>query len=135
MPSRPARILWLSAGFLLTAVGFIGALLPVLPSTVFFIGAAACFSRSSPRFERWLHGLPGVGEVLRDYAAGLGMRRRAKVVAIAMLTVAVTASALLAVPVLVGKVALLAVGAVGAWYIAFRVPTREVELARRGREG
>lgn len=39
---------------MLLALAFIGAFLPVMPSTIFAIGAAACFARSSPKFEAWL---------------------------------------------------------------------------------
>jgi hypothetical protein len=33
-------------------LGIIGAFLPILPSTIFFICAAGCFARSSPRLEQ-----------------------------------------------------------------------------------
>ncbi|PLW77638.1 DUF454 domain-containing protein [Cohaesibacter celericrescens] len=41
-------------GLLVSGIGIIGAFLPVLPSTVFFIFAAFCFARSSPRLENWI---------------------------------------------------------------------------------
>ena len=43
------RLAVLSCGYLFFAMGLIGAVLPVLPSTVFWILAAICFARSSPR--------------------------------------------------------------------------------------
>ncbi|NJK44701.1 MAG: DUF454 domain-containing protein [Pleurocapsa sp. SU_196_0] len=63
------RWLWFSLGWFFVVIGFIGAVLPVLPSTVFFIAAAACFARSSPRFEAWVLNLPGVGKLVREYRA------------------------------------------------------------------
>jgi hypothetical protein len=90
---------------------------------VFFIVAASCFARSSPRFERWVLGLPRVGPMVRDYRAGLGMPRRAKIwaigtmVAVAGLSVALTIDNL-AVGALV--VALVAIGIAAI----VRVPTR-----------
>lgn len=58
------RWLWFCAGWLMVALGFIGALLPVMPTTIFLIAAAGCFARSSPRFERWLLDHPRFGPPL-----------------------------------------------------------------------
>lgn len=48
------RLLVALLGFVCVALGIIGAALPLMPSTVFFIGAAACFAYASPRLEAWL---------------------------------------------------------------------------------
>lgn len=135
IPDRPlpgpfVRRAWFAAGLLLVGLGTLGAILPVLPSTIFFIGAAACFSRSSPRLERWVLDLPHVGPLVRDYRSGLGMRRRAKVIAIATIAVAVTLSAF-AIPSWAGRAAAVGLALVGIGYVAFRVPTRERVLAAR----
>ena len=42
------------SGCLFLLIGIAGLLLPLLPGVVFLILAAACFSRSSARFEAWL---------------------------------------------------------------------------------
>ncbi|MEQ1490496.1 MAG: YbaN family protein [Terricaulis sp.] len=53
--NRPLlRALVALLGFICLALGIIGAFLPVMPSTVFFISAAACFAYASPRLEAWL---------------------------------------------------------------------------------
>ena len=50
------RTAYFAAGLIFVALAFIGAALPVMPSTIFVILAAACFTHSSPRFEAWLLG-------------------------------------------------------------------------------
>lgn len=55
------RILYLIAGFLCLGLAVIGAILPVMPTTVFVILAAYCFTRSSPRMERKLLEHPKFG--------------------------------------------------------------------------
>jgi uncharacterized protein len=117
-------------GWIAVGLGSLGIVVPGLPTTGFFVLAAACFARSSPRFERWVLDLPGVGPMVRDHRAGLGMPRRAKVIAIAMMLTACTLSSIaLGHPALAAVI--LGAGAVGTWYVGWRVPTREVEVARR----
>lgn len=121
----PARWLWFAAGWLSVGLGGIGVVVPGVPTTVFFIVAAACFTRSSPRFEQWVLDLPKIGPLVRDYRAGLGMRRRAKVAAVGSMVVVGGASALFAIDAVAVSVTVLALVAIGAWYVLIRVPTRE----------
>jgi uncharacterized membrane protein YbaN (DUF454 family) len=120
------RVALLTIGFVAVGLGTVGIVVPGLPTTGFFVLAAGCFARSSPRFERWVLDLPTVGPMVRDYRAGLGMPRRAKVIAITMMVAACSLSAL-AVGVPIG-VAILLAGAIGTWYVGWRVPTREVVI-------
>jgi uncharacterized protein len=123
----------LAVGWLAVALGTVGIVVPGLPTTGFFVLAAACFARSSPRFEAWVLGLPKIGPLVRDHRAGLGMPRRAKVLAIAVMLAACSLSAWrLGYPL---AVVVIAAGAVGTWYVGWRVPTREVVLGRRVEPG
>lgn len=54
-------------GFVLLGCGFIGLWLPLLPTTIFLIGAAACFARSSPALQHYLLNHPKFGPPLRDW--------------------------------------------------------------------
>src|SRR5262245_65447485 len=102
----------MTVGFAAVGIGMVGIVVPGLPTTGFFVLAAACFARSSPRFERWVLDLPSVGPLVRDYRDGLGMPRLAKVIAIAMmLTACVLSSWVLGSPV--AAAVILGLGAIG----------------------
>lgn len=125
------RVVWLLAGLGCVGVGGIGLVVPGLPTTVFFIMAAWCFSRSSRRLELWVLSLPGIGQMVTDYRSGLGMPRRAKVVAISCIVLAAGSSALFLIDNLAVRSIVAVLGAIGVWYVGWRVPTRETVLARR----
>ena len=48
------RGLWLTAGLLLTLLGVIGILLPVMPGMIFLAMAVPAFMRCSRRFNAWV---------------------------------------------------------------------------------
>lgn len=94
----PARPLWIAAGLLLVGLAIVGALLPVMPSTVFALGAAACFARSSPRLERWLLAHPTLGPPVQAWRAHRAIPTRAKIVAIGSMVGSGVVTALTAPP-------------------------------------
>jgi uncharacterized protein len=128
--SRPVRWAWFGFGWVAVAVGSIGVIVPGLPTTVFFVVAASCFARSSPRFEAWVLNLPRVGPLVRDYRAGLGMSRTTKAWAICIMVVFASAGIVFAVEHVLVRVGIAVLVVVGAAYILFRVPTKEHVLAR-----
>lgn len=75
------RPLFFAAGWLLTALGVVGLILPLMPGTIFLIAAAWCFSRSSPRFEAWLLEHERLGPHVRRWRATGAIARKAKLVA------------------------------------------------------
>ncbi len=79
MKLRLQRMLWLATGWLCLLLALVGAMLPVMPSTVFVLMAAACFGRSSPALLHWLHRHPRLGPPLRCWQRHRGMTARTKV--------------------------------------------------------
>lgn len=128
--SAPMRVLWLFGGLACVALGGVGVIVPGLPSTIFFIMAAACFTRSSPRLERWVLNLPGVGPMVRDYRAGLGMPRRAKLYACGSIVVFSTV-AVIVMSSTTTRLIVVAAAIIGVLVVMLWVPTRETVLARR----
>ena len=86
-PNRPGcpalRGVFFLCGLLFVLLGFIGAFLPVLPTTPFLILAAACFARSSRKLERWLLDHPRFGPTLRDWRQRGAIPRKAKLLSLA----------------------------------------------------
>lgn len=82
MTPRVLRLAYFTAGLMLIGLGLIGAVLPVMPTTVFLILAAACFARSSPRLEAWILNHPQFGPGVAAWRAHGAIPRPAKIVAI-----------------------------------------------------
>lgn len=80
------RVINVSLGCLMVAIGAIGVVTPLLPTTVFLIAAAWFFARSSPRLEAWLLNHPRFGKTLRDWREAGVIPRRAKLLACAGMT-------------------------------------------------
>lgn len=123
--SRAARGVWAGFGLLSVGIGGVGAVVPGLPTTVFFVIAASCFSKSSPRLERWVLELPTIGPLVRDYRAGLGIPRRTKAWAITMVAIVITLSAGFLIDSTPVRVVVALAGVVGVAFILFVVPTKD----------
>lgn len=81
------RPFYFVAGIVLVGVGIAGYMLPVLPGTIFLILAAACFARSSSRLEAWLENHPKFGPSVVAWRRHGAIPRRAKILAIGMMTI------------------------------------------------
>lgn len=81
------RIIYMALGWLMVGTGIAGVFLPVLPTTPFLLVALWCFTRSSPRLERWLLEHPRFGKPLKDWRQKGAIARRAKVAALTLMTI------------------------------------------------
>ncbi|TKT70914.1 DUF454 domain-containing protein [Afipia massiliensis] len=118
--SRLLRILFLVLGFVFVALGFVGAFLPVLPTTPFLILAAACFARSSPRFEAWLLEHERFGPTLRAWRSRGAIPRNAKLAALVGMIIGFTLFRLASDPGLPLTLAVAALMLTGLAYVFSR---------------
>jgi uncharacterized protein len=79
--SDMGRYLYFTLGCLMVALGVIGAILPLMPTTIFLILAAGCFARSSPTCEAWLLNHPRFGPTLRGWREEGAISAQAKLMA------------------------------------------------------
>ena len=77
------------AGTVFAGLGVLGMFLPLVPTTVFLLMAAYCYSRSSERFHTWLLGNRWCGKYIRNYQSGRGMSLRQKATTLAVLWVSI----------------------------------------------
>lgn len=73
------RPLLIVLGFVFVILGFIGAFLPVLPTTPFLILAAYLFSKSSPRLHQWILSLKYFGPMVREWEEYGVIKLKAKI--------------------------------------------------------
>ena len=111
------RLVLIITGWLFVALGFIGVFLPVMPTTIFLIIAAACFARSSEKFYNWLLSNKYFGKFIRDYREKKGMPLRAKIIAITMLNIVIGYSAFVAIDTLWVKILLIVIAVSVTSYI------------------
>lgn len=79
--------MWIVGGFVALALGALGAVLPLLPTTPFVLLAGFCFMRGSKRLHSWISGHAYFGPILRDWQASGAIaprHKRAAILAIAL---------------------------------------------------
>ena len=72
-------------GVLSLSLGYVGIVVPGLPTTVFILIAAWAFSKCSERFSIWLESHKLFGPIILNWKTYRGLSRRAKKLAISMI--------------------------------------------------
>ena len=90
VPAAPAparwwasRALYVALGWTCVAVGAIGVVVPLLPTTIFMIVALWAFGRGSSRFRAWLYDHPRFGPPLHAWREHRAIAPSAKLAAVA----------------------------------------------------
>ena len=90
------RVLNIVAGIVCLGLAVVGAILPVMPSTVFVILAAFFFGRSSPRLEAWLMDNKTFGPSLRLWREKGAIPRNGKLAALGAITISAVSTLIFA---------------------------------------
>ncbi|MFD1880529.1 YbaN family protein [Paracoccus pacificus] len=92
------RWVYLGLGWIATALGFVGAFLPVVPTVPFLIVAVWCFDRSSPRLRAMILKSEILGPPLRKWLARGAISRRIKIITTLAMAVGIVVATVLALP-------------------------------------
>jgi uncharacterized protein len=126
--SKFQRILLIAGGILCVILGTIGIFLPILPTTVFFLLAAAAFARSSDRLYNWIMNHRLFGRFIRNYRLYHAVPMASKVVSVAFLWLTIGASVLFAVQLWWLRALLLLIAIGVSWHIlALKTLTHEMQ--------
>ena len=93
--------------------GFIGVILPVIPTTPFVLLSAACYYKGSERLHGWLSRSEIFGPIIRDYEEHRGMRKATKMKALTIMWAAVMASTLLILDTFAMRALILLIAVIG----------------------
>ena len=92
------RLVWTGFGCVFLALGAIGVVLPLIPTTPFLLLAVFCFARSSPRLHDWILEHRTFGPLVHNWREHGSIDRRSKQISIVVIALTVLVSVLLDVP-------------------------------------
>lgn len=116
------RALFFIAGTVSLAIGTIGIVLPILPTTPLLLLALACYCRSSKRMTKWVLTNKYFGSYIRRYKEGKGIPIKTKIAAIATLWITISYSAFFIVNIWIVQLILFVIAIAVSIHI-LRLPT------------
>ncbi len=114
----PRRAVWFTVGFVALLLAALGAVLPLLPTTVFLLVAAFAFARSSDRWHAWLLSHRVFGPLIADWRDHRAIDRRAKILSAASMAAVFGISLALGAGTLVLAVQAAVLGAAAAFVLS-----------------
>jgi len=119
---KVVRALFFVAGTVSLAVGTIGIVLPILPTTPLLLLALACYCRSSKRMTKWVLTNKYFGSYIRRYKEGKGIPIKTKIIALATLWITISYSAFFIVNIWILQLILFTIAIAVSIHI-IRLPT------------
>ena len=126
------RVLYLVMAGTFTALGALGAILPVLPTTPFLLLASYFLARSSPRLNEALLNSRFLGPVLRDWQKHHGIRPNVRIQALVTVIVVLTLTIAFASPSTTVSIAIGGLGLIGLIVILKLPAVRETNVQPDG---
>lgn len=117
------KIFYLIVGILSTALGAVGVVLPILPTTPFLLLAAFCFAQSSKRLHHWFLSTKLYEKHLKDFVQTRAMTLKTKLSLMSMASAMMLLGFLMMGSVPVGRIVIACVWVFHVYYFVFRIRT------------
>ena len=116
------RYIYVIVGLLSFAIGAIGVMLPILPTTPFLLLASFCFVRGSEKFDRWFKSTKMYKKHLESFVNEKAMTMKQKVIILLFVNV------MLAIPIILidnlhMRLFLLGLICIKLYYFIFKIKT------------
>jgi len=122
MLTRAARFTWLIVGFVALALGALGIVLPLVPTTPFVLVAAFAFAQSSEKLHQWLLDYNFFGPLIDNWRRHGAISRRAKVISVVSMVAVLAISVAMALPMVVIVTQLVVLGAAALFILTRPLP-------------
>jgi len=111
------KVVYFSLGWMFFALGLIGVLLPVVPTTPFMLLALWGFARSSDKFHNWLYTHRFFGPPLQQWNKHRVIPLIAKVMSVSFMSISFVMMMFSSYLVMWQKLSVAALMLYGAWFI------------------
>lgn len=116
------RFIYLTIGFIFLALGLLGVVFPVLPTTPFLLATSFCFAKGSDRFRRWFTETKIYKNNLESFVNERAMTLRTKICTLAFASIMLLFP-LIFVDVLAFRLFIIALYIIKYYYFIFRIKT------------
>ena len=117
------KIIYIIIGLLSLVIGFIGTILPMLPTFPFLILSAICFAKSSEKLNTWFINTNLYKNNLQTYVERKAMKMSVKIKIIIMITIFIGLSFMIIPDSVIIRLILVTVWLVHFVYFTFGVKT------------
>ena len=86
------NIFWIVLGFICLGLGIIGIIMPILPTTPFFLVTVVCFAKGSERLKQWFMSTSFHKKYIQSFyeKKGMTLKNKAIILSFASIMLAVT---------------------------------------------